>query len=181
MRANEDLEVKTVGLQLHEKAEEKKACCGRWMLTIIFKNFQRKSIDIIIVKLTTIFIWRVLDVVVIAGQLQPFIVIGLSSTWLLLRLLQCVQQLIAWCTLTYCKVYIKYCIICTNLLQYVHQIFAWCRLTCCNVYIKLLHYVHKLIPRCTTTYCMMYTIFNCPPQVIAWLCIFKIKRKENFQ
>lgn len=29
MRANEDLEVKTVGLQLHEKAEEKKACCGR--------------------------------------------------------------------------------------------------------------------------------------------------------
>jgi len=29
MRANEDLEVKTVGFQLHEKAEEKKACCGR--------------------------------------------------------------------------------------------------------------------------------------------------------
>lgn len=29
MRANEDLEVKTVGLQLHEKAEEKKACCGK--------------------------------------------------------------------------------------------------------------------------------------------------------
>ncbi|XP_063401210.1 ras and EF-hand domain-containing protein homolog isoform X5 [Mytilus trossulus] len=29
MRANEDLEVKTVGLQLHEKPEDKRACCGR--------------------------------------------------------------------------------------------------------------------------------------------------------
>jgi hypothetical protein len=153
MRANEDLEVKTVGLQLHEKAEEKKACCGRWMLTIIFKNFQRKSIDIIIVKLTTIFIWRVLDVVVIAGQLQSFIVIGLSSTWLLLRLLQCVQQLIAWCTLTYCKVYIKYCIICTNLLQYVHQIIALCTQTYSTMYNNLLHDVHHF-QLSTTSNCM---------------------------
>lgn len=29
MRANEDMEVKSVGLQLHEKMDEKKGCCGR--------------------------------------------------------------------------------------------------------------------------------------------------------
>lgn len=109
MRANEDLEVKTVGLQLHEKAEEKKACCGRWMLTIILLlNLQKLS-----VKKHRHYNCKT-DNIYLKGtrcSCNCRSVAIIHCHWLIFYVV--VVTLIAMCTTTYCMMY-------TNLLQGVH-------------------------------------------------------------